>query len=265
MTDPRGLYDLARATATEAAVFVRENRPPGRVAVAATKSSPRDLVTELDRASERLIRERVHALRPDDAFLGEEHAGSDGTSEVRWVVDPIDGTVNFVHGIPACAVSIGVEVQGRPAAGVVVNIVTGEEWGAVAGEGSWRSAAHGWERLRPADPVPLSQALVGTGFAYVDDVRRRQVAALARLLPEIGDIRRSGSAALDLCAVADGRIDAFVEEGLQPWDRAAGGLIAAEAGCILAGFDGPPDQRLTMAAQPGIATEYFALVRACGF
>ncbi|KQO39258.1 inositol monophosphatase family protein [Aeromicrobium sp. Leaf245] len=263
------LLTLAHDVGLEAAALVRRERPEGRVAVAATKSSPIDVVTEVDRASEDLIRHRILDARPDDGFVGEEGADVVGTSGVDWVVDPIDGTVNFVYGIPAYAVSIAARVTDatgeRVVAGFVVNIASGERWGAVLEGGAWRWDGERRVPLRAPGPPPLSQALVGTGFNYVREVREHQAAAAARLLPHVRDIRRIGSAALDLCALAEGRLDAYVEQGLHPWDLAAGGLVAREAGVLVEGLDGPPDLRLVMAAHPALAGEYFDLVRTCGF
>ena len=259
------LLALARAVGREAAEFVRASRPIGRVDVAATKSSPTDAVTEIDRACELLIRERLVAARPDDGVVGEEGNDLIGTSGVDWIVDPIDGTVNFIYGIPAYAVSIGARRDGEVVAGHVINIASGVEWGAVLGAGSWRY--DGDQRIRLTAPAVerLDHALVATGFNYMPEIRTKQAEAMAKFLPRIRDIRRIGSAALDLCALAEGQYDAYVEEGLHEWDLAAGGLIASESGLILSGLDGKPDLRLVMAAHPSIAKEYFDLVRACGF
>lgn len=267
--DPHALVLLAREVGLEAAALVRARRPAGRVPVAGTKSSSVDVVTEVDRASEDLVRTRLLAARPDDGFLGEEGGGVRGTSGVEWVVDPIDGTVNFVYGIPAYAVSVAARVHGpdgpQEVAGYVVNVATGEEWAAVLGGGAWRWSGDERVPLRAPEPPPLAQALVGTGFSYLPERREQQALSVSRLLLRVRDVRRIGAAALDLCALADGRLDAYVEQGLHPWDRAAGGLVAREAGVRVEGLDGPPDERLVMAAHPALAGEYFALVRACGF
>jgi len=259
------LLAVARDVGREAADFVQRTRPPGRVDVAATKSSPTDDVTEIDRASEELIRRRILDLRPDDGFVGEEGRDVQGTSGVEWIVDPIDGTVNFVYDMPWYAVSIAAAVDGVVQAGFVINVVLREEWAAVRGEGSWRLDGDHRHRLIAPDPPTLGHLLVGTGFHYTRAIRTRQAEAMSRLLPQVRDIRRTGSAALNLCEVAAGRLDAYVEQGLMPWDRAAGGLVATEAGLVLSGLDGEPDERLVMAAHPAISEEYFALVRACGF
>lgn len=262
------LLELARQTAHEATGLIRERRPEGRVDVAATKSSPTDAVTEVDTAAERLIRERLGAVRPDDGFVGEEGGRQSGTSGVNWVIDPIDGTVNFVYGIPAYAVSIGIEVDGAIRAGVVVDVPFGAEYTAVLGRGAWRrdrpdSLA---TPLRVATTTDLTQSLVATGFGYHPAQRARQAAAVEALLPKVRDIRRIGSAALDLCSLAAGRFDAYVEEGLQPWDRAAGVLIAREAGVVVTGLDSDePDERLVVAAGPGIFDAFRSLVAECGF
>ncbi|MFC5678921.1 inositol monophosphatase family protein [Aeromicrobium endophyticum] len=264
MTDAE-LLELARRVGQEAAAYVRSARPDGRVDVASTKSSATDVVTEIDEACERLIRERIFAARPGDGFVGEEGDDVAGSTGVDWVVDPIDGTVNFVYGIPAYAVSIAARRGGEVVAGYVVNIAAGTEWGAVAGEGSWRYEPDGRRMLTAPAVETLAHALVATGFNYVPEVRAKQAAAMAAFIPQVRDIRRIGSAAIDLCALAEGQFDAYVEQGLKPWDLAAGGLVASEAGIVLSGLDGPPGERLVMAAHPSVATEYFELVRACGF
>nr|MCW2727394.1 inositol monophosphatase [Aeromicrobium sp.] len=263
MTDP--LYELAREVGLEAAAFVRSSRPEGRVDVASTKSSDTDLVTEIDRSCELLIRERIFAARPDDGFVGEEGADVIGTSGVDWVVDPIDGTVNFVHGIPSYAVAIAARRDGTVVVGHVVNIATGAEWGAERGAGSWR---HDGERRHPLTApkgAPLARAVMATGFHYTPDIRAKQAAAMATFLPQIADIRRTGSAALNLCALAEGQCDAYFEQGLHLWDHAAAGLVATEAGLVVTGLHGEPDERMLMAAHPAVAAEYFGLVHACGF
>ena len=198
----------------------------GGIAVADTKSSAVDVVTAADRASEELIRSRILAARPDDAIMGEEGEDHAGTSGVRWIVDPIDGTVNYLYGLPEWAVSIAVEVEGEIVAGVVVNGSTGVEYAAARGAGATRDGRPIAVRPTP----PLAERLVLTGFGYQSDVRAHQAACVAALLPHVRDIRRMGSCALDLCHVADGSGDAYVEEGPNPWDYSAGGLVLTEAG-----------------------------------
>lgn len=219
------LLDLALDVAREAAALVLERRQGG-VTVAATKSSIVDVVTEADRASETLIRKRLLAARPDDGFLGEEGSRDAGSSGVTWVVDPIDGTVNYLYGLPQYAVSIAAQVDGRSVAAVVVNAATGVEYTALAGGGAFRDGVP----LVVRPPTALELTLVLTGFSYSQDARAVQAAAVARLLPRVRDIRRLGSCALDLCHVAEGTADAYVEEGVAEWDHAAAALVAVEAG-----------------------------------
>ena len=244
------LLALARDVAREAAALVRE-RAAGAVAVAATKSSPTDVVTEADRATEALIRDRILAARPDDAFLGEEGGERDATAAtagVRWVVDPIDGTVNFLYGLPRYAVSIAAELDGRVVAGVVVDVPRGVEYAAHVGpDGTVVSTRDGAPlAVRPA--AELSQRLVATGFSYDAGLRELQARALVRLLPRVRDVRRMGAAALDLCNVADGTVDGYVEEGLHAWDHAAGCLVAEGAGARWEVTTGAGGRRLVLCA-----------------
>jgi myo-inositol-1(or 4)-monophosphatase len=276
------LLALAVETAREAGALVARRRAEAPVEVAATKSSPTDVVTASDTAAERLIRERIGAARPDDGFLGEEggdqagqqagqragqQAGQQagrhgGRTRVRWVVDPIDGTVNYLYGIPVYAVSIAAEVDGEVALGVVHNPVSGETWTALAGEGARLDG----RPVRVGDRTDPAQALVATGFNYDVATRTAQAQQVARLLPRVRDIRRMGAASLDLCGVATGRLDAFVEQGLQPWDLAAGGLVAREAGARLGGLgDAEPGEGLVVATNPGLWDRLQDLLRDAGF
>jgi myo-inositol-1(or 4)-monophosphatase len=260
--DPRtALLELARATAEEAAALVGAGRGSAADQVD-TKSSPVDVVTAVDTASEALIVRRLTEARPDDGVLGEEGAAREGTSGVRWVVDPIDGTVNFLYGLPAYAVSIAAEVDGRAEVGVVLNVATGELFTAVRGQGAWLTAPGAAAvRLHGSAPASLEQALVATGFGYRVEQRRRQGAVVAALLPEVRDIRRHGSAALELCAAAAGRVDAYYELDLKPWDHAAGALVAAEAGLVVTGTAGRPfGEPLAVAAAPTVAQPLLELL-----
>jgi myo-inositol-1(or 4)-monophosphatase len=258
---------LAREVAAEAAQFVRASRPAGRVSVAGTKSTLTDPVTAIDTATEQLIRSAITAVRPDDALLGEEGGSSTGTSGVSWIVDPIDGTVNFIYGIPAYAVSIAAQAEGRVVAGVVCNIATGEEFSAQLGAGARLVDADGSSQaLRVPDLGDLSQALVATGFGYDAAGRMQQSRSVTSLIGQIRDIRRVGSAALDLCSLAAGRVDAYVERGLNPWDHAAGVLVVREAGGVVTGLDGDePDSRLLVAAPPALHPHLRAAAVASGF
>jgi len=245
------LLALAVGTATEAARLVVEERPrAGRdLEVAATKSSATDIVTVMDQRAERLVVDRITDARPDDGFLGEEGAATEGTSGVTWVVDPIDGTVNYLYEIPAYAVSVAARIGDQVVAGAVVNPVTGETWTAVRGQGAWL----GGEPIRVNVPPELAMALVATGFGYAAQRRARQAEVLRSVLPVVRDVRRAGAASLDLCALACGRVDGYYEQGLKPWDLAAGGLVADEAGATVGGLRGrPAGESMVVAAPPGL-------------
>jgi myo-inositol-1(or 4)-monophosphatase len=254
------LLALGVETARGAAALVVEMRAEG-VHVAGTKSSEIDVVTEADRAAETLVRERLLGARPDDGLFGEEGSRVAGTTGVRWIVDPIDGTVNYLYGLPAFAVSIAAEVDGVVIAGVVAEAATGRVFTATLGGGAYVDGTP----LACRDEVPESQSLIATGFNYEQHVRERQAAAVARMLPHVRDIRRMGSCALDLCALAQGRIDAYVEEGAEVWDDAAGGLIARESGAVVEVRTGASGKRLIVAAPAHSFARFSALTDACGF
>ncbi|MEU3819954.1 inositol monophosphatase family protein [Streptomyces sp. NPDC030392] len=242
------LLAVALEAARRAGALLRDGRPAD-LGVAATKSSPIDVVTEMDIAAEKLITEHLAKHRPHDGLLGEEGADAEGTSGIRWVVDPLDGTVNYLYGLPTWAVSIAAERDGEALVGVVEIPTRGETFHAVRGRGAWL----GERRLRVRPAPPLDQALVATGFNYVTTVRAHQADVAHRLLPLVRDIRRSGSAAVDLADVAAGRLDGYYERGLRPWDRAAGALIAREAGALTGGRPGAPaSDDLTVAGVPGV-------------
>jgi len=293
--DAGELLTLAAKTAAAAARLLADEGAQARPEVVETKSSLTDVVTEMDRRAEALITEQIRAARPGDAILGEEGGETHGApapgqpggapaAEVRWIVDPLDGTVNYLYGLSDWAVSIAAEVAGTIVAGVVAVPLHGETFLAVRGQGAWRrtdsglhsavgsgavrsgavgsgavgsgpggSRADGDTALRCNRGVPLGQALVGTGFGYLPGRRRVQGEVVSALLPQIRDIRRGGSASVDLCMVAAGRLDAFYERGLNYWDYAAGALIAAEAGARVTGLAGrPPGSSMTVAAGPGL-------------
>lgn len=269
--DPQTLRAVAEQLATEAAAFVRTRRAEVFGATPAagsagtgsiqtgsiqTKSTPTDPVTVVDTATERLLRERLAERRSGDHVLGEEEGGSavGAPGEPVWVLDPIDGTVNFVYGIEAYAVSVGVQIDGVSVAGAVANVPTGELYSAAVGDGATvtREGVSTALRCNPIDD--LSLALLGTGFSYEAEQRRRQAAVLAALLPGVRDVRRIGSCALDLCMVAAGRLDAYFEDDVHVWDWAAGAVIAAEAGAVLrlpSQAGDAPD--VLVAAAPGVA------------
>lgn len=254
------LLALALEAARRAGALLRDGRPAD-LGVAATKSSPIDVVTEMDIAAEKLITGFLAENRPDDGFLGEEGASSAGSSGVRWVIDPLDGTVNYLYGLPTWAVSIAAERDGVTLVGVVEAPMRRETFRAVLGGGAYLNDRP--VRCRPAPP--LEQALVSTGFNYVTTVRTHQASVAARLIPRLRDIRRGGSAAVDLCDVAAGRLDGYFERGLYPWDLAAGDLVAREAGALTGGRPGTPaDGELTVAATPGVFEPLQALLEEYG-
>lgn len=236
--------------AREAAELVATNRKAGVTGVR-TKSSVTDVVTASDRASERLIRRRLGELWPDAPVIGEEDGGAAPAGGLSWVVDPIDGTVNYLYGLPHYAVSVAAQVDGISVAGAIVDPNGGRVWEASTGDGAWCDG----QPLRVSETTRLELALVATGFAYRAERRARQAGMWARLLPLVRDIRRSGASTLESCAVAAGWVDAYVEHGLGRWDWAAGALIAAEAGATV-WLPGDPDglgpDGLLIAA-PGIA------------
>jgi myo-inositol-1(or 4)-monophosphatase len=254
------LLALARRVAREGAARAHDMRSAG-VSVAGTKSSAIDIVTEADRATEALVRRLILEARPDDAILGEEGSDQPGTSGVRWIVDPIDGTVNYFYGWQWYAVSVAAEVDGEVVAAVVRNGATGEEYAATRGGGATRDG----RPIAVRGPVPLDQSLVATGFNYEQPVRAAQAAAVARMLPQVRDIRRQGSCALDLCMLAAGLVDAYVEEGPSVWDDAAGGLIAREAGARLEILTGASGRRLVVCAPDHSWERFHDLVLTCGF
>jgi myo-inositol-1(or 4)-monophosphatase len=247
--DTSELLEIAEAAARSAAELVSRRRPAGPLQITATKSSATDIVTEMDQAAERLLVDHIRAVRPDDGFLGEEGAAEQGSSGVTWVLDPIDGTVNYLYGIPSYAVSIGVRSGPDMVVGVVCNPATGELWSARRGHG----AALDGTPIQVNRAAELAMALVATGFGYESSRRARQAEILRAILPLVRDIRRAGAASLDLCALACGRVDAYYERGLKPWDLAAGGLIAAEAGARVGGLGGrEAGEDLVVAAPPGL-------------
>jgi len=226
-------------------------------------------VTVMDQRSQELILRLLGEERPDDAVMGEEEGSATGTSGLTWVVDPIDGTVNYLYGIPSYAVSVAV-VTGDPArpghwesvAGAVLNPETGELFHAHRGGGARLTTHRGTRTLHATEATDLGMALVGTGFGYAPSMRGRQAAVLVDLLPQVRDIRRHGGAALDLCGLAAGRLDAYYETALNAWDRAAGELVAREAGAVVGGpVDDVPTRDLVWGAAPGLATVFGDLVR----
>jgi myo-inositol-1(or 4)-monophosphatase len=250
------LLHLARRVAEEAGQMLLAGADDLRVDVT-TKTSGTDMVSEMDRASETLIVKGILAARPDDAILGEETGARDGTSGVRWVIDPLDGTTNYLYRHPNWAVSVAAEVDGEVMAGVVASPGLRETFSAARGQGAWLNG----DLIAASEEVDLASALVGTGFGYLASRRALQAAVLPHVLPAVRDIRRYGVASLDLCWVACGRLDGYFEAGGQPWDVAAGLLIAAEAGAVASGLDGGPvAPESVMVAAPGVAAALFDLL-----
>lgn len=251
------LLALVQEVAWAAGALAQNNRESAGVAVTSTKSSPTDVVTVADTAVEAQIREAVARERPHDGVLGEEGVEEPGSSGLRWVVDPIDGTVNYLYGQSRFAVSIAVEDERGALVAAVHAPVSGETWSAVRGGGAWLNG----QTILTTDCSALASALVGTGFGYRAARRTRQAEVLAHVLPEVRDVRRAAAASLDLCDVACGRLDGFYEQGLQPWDVAAGRLVVAEAGGHVTGLRGlPPSDQMVVAAGPGLHPLLLALL-----
>lgn len=257
------LRRVAEDVAVEAAALVGARRA-GEVWVADRKSSSVDIVTEVDREAESLLRRTLGERRPADGFFGEEGGRRESASGVTWVVDPIDGTVNYLYGIPRYCVSVAAVLAADPErtlAGAVVDVSTDDVFSAARGRGATR----GGVPVRVRDPAPMTEQLFLTGFQYRRDVRELQGAAVARLVGRVRDIRRLGSAALDLCSIAAGEADAYVEEGLQLWDRAAAGLIATEAGARVQVLPGAGGMDCVVCAPAEGFAEVLALAAECGF
>jgi fructose-1,6-bisphosphatase/inositol monophosphatase family enzyme len=256
------LRSLACELATRAGALALDGRRrlvTGQPVEHDTKSTPTDPVTEFDRAAEALIVETLRERRPDDSIVGEEGAGHAGTSGLEWHIDPIDGTVNFVYDLPAWCTSVAVVDAEGPLAGAVFVPVTDELFAAARDGGATRND----RPIHCSSASDVSTALIGTGFNYSPATRARQAERLAALLPLVRDVRRFGSAALDLCMVACGRLDAYYEEHLNSWDLAAGVLIASEAGAITSDFHGgAAGTSATVASAPGVHAKLLELIAA---
>jgi myo-inositol-1(or 4)-monophosphatase len=254
---PDRLLDVAVEAARRAGALLADGL--GEARHVETKSSATDMVSEMDRGAEALIRAVLAEQRPGDTVLGEEGGEVAGGSGVRWIVDPLDGTTNFLYGFPAWCVSVAAECDGEIVVGAVFDPTHNELWTAVRGQGASRNGA---SLPMLVDRADLSTALVATGFGYLADERASQGRLAAYVLPRVRDLRRAGSAALDLCWVAAGRVDAYFEQGTNLWDWAAGALVAAEAGAWVGGYDGgPPSAAGLVVARPALAVELRALLR----
>lgn len=267
------LHDLAVAAATEAADLVMEQLESAYEME--TKSSSTDVVTAVDRAAEELIVDRLRTARPADGLIGEEGTGVEGTSGYSWLIDPIDGTTNFVYGLPGFTVSVAVGLDGAEGGpgspnGIVAGCVVDPTHHDRAGRPRVFSAGRGDgalcndRRLAVSSATDLATSLIATGFSYDPARRAQQASVLTTILPAVRDIRRFGSAALDLCFVAAGHVDAYFEVGLNSWDLAAGAVIAAEAGATVELLDAPNGLALMLASAPGIADELKAVLAASG-
>jgi myo-inositol-1(or 4)-monophosphatase len=252
---PGALREIAEAVAREAGHHLRDAFAGPRVNVTA-KSSPTDLVSEADHAAERLIRERLASARPSDGFLGEEGGDAEGSSGLRWVVDPLDGTINFLFGIPQWAVSIACEDSEGTLAGVIYDPMRDELWTA---ERDGPALLDGRE-IHGSERSDLATTLVATGFGYDAAVREYQAGIVAELLPQVRDIRRFGSAALDLAWTAAGRYDAFYERGLNAWDLAAGELLCRRAGLAVRVLEPAPPAAGGLLVAPASLIEPLATI-----
>ena len=267
IADPLELVDLASGVARKAADLLLDGARHTRRLVE-TKSTPTDMVTEMDRASEELIVAALLDARPDDGILAEEGSERPGTSGLRWVIDPLDGTTNYLYGHPGWAVSIAAELvgdgghdAGRVVAGVVLDVVHDELFSAAPGHGALRNG----EPIHCSDQTDVADALLATGFGYRPERRRHQAEVLVELLPRVRDIRRMGAAAVDLCWVACGRVDAYFERGLGWWDLAAGSLVATEAGAEVSSLKGGPvEPGSVFAAANGVSTALRDLLGSLG-
>jgi myo-inositol-1(or 4)-monophosphatase len=218
-----------------------------------TKSSSTDVVTHMDEQSERYIVEQIRRVHPTDGILGEEGTSVASTSGRTWIIDPLDGTVNYLYGIPYWAVSIGLrnDVTGEGILGVVYAPDLDALYVSASGEGAWKLSDGNWIRIAVSQCADLGQALMGTGFGYAISRRIKQSQVLTHVLPSVRDIRRLGSCAIDLCLVASGELDGFFEEGVNPWDHSAGSLMVREAGGRVSGLFGTQESDSMLLATTG--------------
>lgn len=244
--------------ASSAGAFLRDQRP--RALAVDTKTTPTDAVSMMDRTAEQMIVQTVLDRYPLDGFLGEEGGERPSRSGRRWVVDPLDGTVNYLYGIPEWGVSIALDDDAGTAIGVVCLPALGESYVAVRGRGAWKVVGETTARLAGSACTDLAQGMVGTGFGYAASRRTRQAQVLAEVIGQVRDVRRTGCAVVDLAWTAQGRLDAFYEYGLNPWDYSAGALICREAGVRVTGLRDDAVEPLLLAAAPAIAGDLAALL-----
>lgn len=256
MTSPSELLVVAEELAREAGDMALRGRKSGAV-TATTKSSPTDMVTQYDKASEELITRDLTAQRPNDGIIGEEGANTPSSSGITWHIDPIDGTSNFYFDIPMWAVSIGAVDESGPLVGVVYAPALGEMFTAVRGQGAFLNG----QQIHVRHNINLNDALVCTGFSYRVEERVHHAQRVANMITHIRDLRRFGAAAIDLCFVACGRYDAYFEENLHSWDLVAGQVIATEAGAVVSNFDGGPvSPERVLCSQPGVQQQLIQLI-----
>ncbi len=237
------LVEAAKTFATDAAAIVRSGNK--RNFAISSKSSSNDMVTDVDKATESYLVERISQAFPNHSIVAEEGGNRSGTSDISWIIDPIDGTTNFIYGFPSYAVSIGVRENDMPVAGAIYNISEDTLYWAGFETGAYKNSS----QIRVRNQVPFANSLIGTGFGYTAVRRVAQAQFLAQIIGEVRDIRRAGAASLDLCFVAEGRLDGYYESGLWPWDYAAASIIVKEAGGFLLGSkDDDPSGELTVAA-----------------
>ena len=254
MSDKAELLDLALRVGKKAAELLSA-RPD--VLEVSTKSSDVDIVTQMDKASEALIVSSILAERPNDGMIGEEGAERESTSGITWVIDPLDGTVNYLYGLPGWNVSIAAKDKNGVIAGVVYAPSINGFWSAEKSKG----ALYNGVKISCNNPVTLDKALLATGFAYDLNLRKSQGETMGKLLPKIRDLRRNGAAAVDLCYVAMGALDGYFEASLKEWDHAAGGLIAVEAGAVISGRGGGlPNSDLVVCAGPTLHAQLLPLI-----
>lgn len=260
MANPTELLEIAVTAAQRAGAVITSGLHSGQRLVN-TKSTATDLVTEMDHASEETIVSVILETRPDDSIVAEEGARHQGSSDVTWVVDPIDGTTNYVYGHPGFAISIAAQRGSQTIAAVVSDPLHGDLYTATVGGGSYRNGVP----VAVSGKEQLPTALVATGFSYLAERRREQAQVVSELISEVRDIRRMGAASVDLCSVASGRVDAYYERWLSPWDFAAGILIATEAGATVGDLSGGvPSPDFVLASSPAVFDELCRLLLRSG-
>ena len=268
MTTFAELRDIALEIARAVAPIPANGQPKlhdARTLAVDLKSTHLDLVTELDRATETAILREIAAKRPEDGVLGEEGGSKASTSGFTWVVDPIDGTVNYFYGQPNWAISIGVlAADGTPVAGVVHAPALNETYVAARGEGAFLVVGDEWTRMTPPPDSSFELALLTTGFPYDQDRRVDMARAFADFVVRVRDLRRIGSAAIDICNVAMGRTDAYYERDTKPWDRAAASVVVAEVGVELTVHGDPAGHNLVVCAPPALHARLTAELAALG-